>query len=85
MGAGAGLPIPACSDNGHTLELLATPALVVEAAYDAAQSALLYLNGKADFADLMILAAAKRADALPLHTFDRRLASVDGASLIETA
>ena len=66
------------------LDLTATTALVVEGGRDTAQAALLYLNGTADFADAMILAAAKRVDALPLHTFDRRLAQMDGAVLAPT-
>lgn len=67
------------------LELIATDSLVVEAADDVASVALTYRQGGADFADLMILAAADRAGAVPLYTFDRSLARVEGAALMESA
>jgi len=35
--------------------------------------------GSADFADYFILESARRASALPLHTFDERLSRSDGA------
>jgi predicted nucleic-acid-binding protein len=38
--------------------------------------------GSADFADYFILESARGANALPLHTFDERLALVDGAARI---
>ena len=38
--------------------------------------------GSADFADYFILESARRCDALPLHTFDERLSSADGAKLV---
>ena len=64
------------------LELIATDSLVVEAADDVASVALTYRQGGADFADLMILAAADRAGAVPLYTFDRSLARVEGTALV---
>ena len=62
--------------------LVTTEGLVVEAAADVDQSAVRYRQGGADFADLMIAAAADRVDARPLYTFDRRLARLDGVILI---
>ena len=39
--------------------------------------------GGVGFSDLMVLSATERAGAAPLHTFDRRLARMDGAVLVE--
>lgn len=66
------------------LELLATDCLVFESADDVVRSVLRYRQGGPGFSDLMILAAAGRAEALPLHTFDGRLARVEGRSLVRT-
>ncbi len=66
------------------LELLATDCLVFESADDVVRSILRYRQGGPGFPDLMILAAAVRAEALPLHTFDGRLARVEGCSLVRT-
>jgi len=63
------------------LELLATDSLVLEAPDDVARAASTYRQGGAGFSDLMILAAARRQRALPLHTFDRRLSRLAGAVL----
>ena len=65
-------------------ELNATEGLIVEAA-DAMypRAAFAYRQGGADFSDLMILAAAKRAGARPLYTFDRTFARLEGAAAVE--
>ncbi len=63
------------------LELLATDSLVLETPGDVARAASAYRRGDAGFSDLMILAAARRQSALPLYTFDRRLARLAGAVL----
>ena len=63
------------------MELLATDSLVLEAPGDVARAASTYRQGDAGFSDLMILAAAQRQHALPLHTFDRRLSRLAGAVL----
>ena len=65
-------------------ELIATDSLVVEAADDIARAAVVY-RGQAGvgFADLMILLAAARAGALPLYTFDHKLARMEGTALVE--
>ena len=65
------------------VELITTDSLVVEAADDMARAAFGFRQGGPDFSDLMILAAAEREGARPLHTFDRRLAQVEGATLVE--
>ena len=65
------------------LELIASNNLVFEAADDIARAAWLYSQGGPGFSDRMVLAAATRAEALPLYTFDRRRAREEGAQLIE--
>ena len=64
------------------LALLASDDLVFEAADDVARVASQYDQGGPGFSDRMILAAAVRAGAAPLHTFDRRLAREPGAELV---
>ena len=64
------------------VELIATDSIVVEAADDMARAAYDYRQGGVGFADLMILSAAEREGAVPLHTFDRQLARMDGAVLV---
>lgn len=73
--------VPRARIADAVLELIATDSLVVEDAGDVARAAIDYRQGGAGFADLMILAAAGRAEARPLLTFDRRLAREDGAAL----
>ena len=65
------------------VELIATDSIVVEAADDIARAAHSYRQGGVGFADLMILSAAEREGASLLHTFDRQLARMDGAVLVE--
>ncbi len=63
-------------------ELVATQSLVVEAADDVARAAIRYQEGGPGFSDLMILAAAHRAGARPLYTFDRQAARMEGVELL---
>ena len=63
-------------------ELVATESLVVESSGDVARAALRYRAGGPGFSDLMILAAAKRSGALPLHTLDRKVARMEGVELL---
>ena len=63
-------------------DLVATDGLVVEEAADVARSAMRYRRGGADFSDLMIAAAAERAGARPLYTFDRRAARLPDVALM---
>ena len=64
------------------IELVASDALVFEAAEDVARAALRYPLGGPDFADLMILFAAERARATPVHTFDRAFSRLEGTVLV---
>jgi len=63
-------------------DLVATDGHVVEAAADVARSAMRYRRGVADFSDLMIAAAAERAGARPLYTFDRKAARLPDVALL---
>ena len=63
-------------------EVVATEGLVVEAADDVARSAFRYLSATAGFADVIVLAAAGRAAALPLYTFDGKSARLEAVELL---
>ena len=62
--------------------LTSTSDFIVETTDDVANAAELYAQSPTNFSDLLILAAANRAGATPLYTFDRRLARLDGAALL---
>ena len=62
-------------------ELVATEGLVVEAADDVARAAFRYRSEAAGFSDLMVLAAAERAAALPVYTFDRKAVRLGAVEL----
>ena len=64
------------------MDLTASDSLVVENSDDVAAAAHRYRQGGIGFSDLMILSASEREGAIPLHTFDRRLARMDGAVLV---
>ncbi len=63
--------------------LVSTEVLVIEAADDVAQAAFRYRAVSAVFSDLMILAAAERAQALPTYTFDQKAARQEGVVLLQ--
>lgn len=63
--------------------LVATEALVVEAAEDVARAAVSYRQAGGGFSDLMIVAAANRVGADSLCTFDRKVAQLEGVTLLE--
>lgn len=63
-------------------ELIATDSLILEAASDVANIASIYRKGGFGFSDLMILAAAQRAGASPLLTFDVKLSKSGGVELL---
>ena len=65
------------------MDLTASDSLVVENSDDVAAAAHRFRQGGAGFSDHMILTAADRAGATPLYTFDRRLAKMRGAILVE--
>ena len=66
-------------------ELLETRGLVFEDALDVAHAAAEYGRGGPGFADRMIVAAGRRAGALPLFTFDGDLARIQGACQVRRA
>lgn len=66
-------------------DLLQSEALEVEAAGDVARAAREFRRGGAEIADRLIAAAAKRAGAEPLYTFDRQAAQLPGVTLLEPA
>jgi len=66
------------------MDLTASDSLVVENSDDVAAAAYRYRRGGVGFSDLMILKATDRANAAPLHTFDQRLARMQGTALVDT-
>lgn len=62
--------------------LMAAEELVIEEIASAARAAHLYRETGGGFADLMIAAAAERAGAAALYTFDRRAARQPGVELV---
>ena len=60
-------------------QLLDTSGLLFEGAIEIGCAAVDYARGGAEFADHLILAAAERAGAQPLFTFDRKVSRLDGA------
>lgn len=64
-------------------QLVSTEVLVIESADDVAQAAFRYRAGGAGFSDLMVLAAAERAQALPMYTFDQMTAQQEGVTLLQ--
>ena len=65
------------------LGLTASDTLAVENSDEVAAAAYLYDRAPVGFSDLMVLSAAKRSGAVPLYTFDRGFARMDGAVLVE--
>lgn len=61
---------------------LDTEGVTVEEAPLVLFSLALFEAGEADFSDYMILEHARRAQALPLWTFDGPLAQADGAARV---
>tara|TARA_R110002072_G_scaffold88154_1_gene198537 strand:+ start:109 stop:507 length:399 start_codon:yes stop_codon:yes gene_type:complete len=62
--------------------LLSSTELVIEGADDVGPALDLYRNDGFGFADLMIAAAARRAGATELVTFDRKAARLPGVRLL---
>ncbi len=65
--------------------LILAASLVIEASDDVMRVLPGYRRGEIDFADMMILAAARRTGAGALYTFDRKLASFEEATLLPPA
>ena len=66
-------------------ELARSEEIIVEDHEDVIIAADGYRRGLADFADLMILAAARRSGASLVFTFDRRFSRLDGVRLVESS
>ena len=64
------------------LGLLGSEGILIEDANDVGRAALGYSRGVADFADLMVVAAARRQGATPVYTFDHRASRIDGVHLL---
>lgn len=62
--------------------LTSSDTLTVENSDDVAAAAHRYRRGGPGFSDLMVLSAAEREGATPLHTFDRTLARMRGVVLV---
>ena len=62
--------------------LLSATELLIEDADDIGLALELYRNDGFGFADLMIVAAARRAGAVELVTFDRKAARLSGVRLL---
>nr|VFJ66631.1 MAG: Predicted nucleic-acid-binding protein, contains PIN domain [Candidatus Kentron sp. DK] len=58
--------------------MIRTEGVSVEQAEQISAALQAYAVGAADFSDYLILASAKAHQALPVHSFDRRFAKVDG-------
>jgi len=66
-----------------TLEhLLDNTAYVIERDQQSRAALALFQQSNADFADCLILAGCQHCN-LTLHTFDRRLAKLDGAAVVK--
>ena len=63
--------------------LIATEELRIEASDDVARAAVRYGRGSAGFSDLMIAAAAQRAGAQALYTFDQKASQIPNATLLK--
>jgi len=66
------------------LDMLSREGIVLETSDDVARAVLGYRRSNADFSDLMIAAASRRAGAVPLYTFDQRASHLDGVRLLDT-
>ena len=63
-------------------QLAASDDIVIESSEDVVTTAVSYRERRADFADLMILAASERTNARPIYTFDRKFARLEGVNLL---
>ena len=80
LGRGYGVPRKRIAEI--LTELLETRGLLFENAADVAHAAAEYGRGGPEFADRMILAAARRVDAVPLYTFDYGLSRLRDAAAV---
>jgi predicted nucleic-acid-binding protein len=63
--------------------LLSASELEIEVADDVGTAVFQYRDGGFGFADLMIAAAARRAETIHLVTFDRKAAKIHGVELLK--
>ena len=66
------------------LDLISSDNIVVENDEAMTHAAYRYMQGGVDFADLMIHSAAQASGCVQLYTFDRILAQLDGAAMLDT-
>jgi len=62
--------------------LLRTDGVIVEDAAQVKKALKLFATQQADFSDYVIVASCDHAQALPLHTFDKKLASHENVTLL---
>ena len=76
--------VPRSTIGTAVLDLISSDNIVVENDEAMTHAAYRYMQGGVDFADLMILSAAQASGCVQLYTFDRKLAQLDGAALLDT-
>ena len=74
--------LPRSTIGAAILELTSSTDLIVENDEAVTRATYRYMQGGVDFADLMILSASQASDCGELYTFDRKLAQIDGATLL---
>ena len=62
--------------------LISIDGIVIEHESLVLEALACYQHSSADFSDCLILASAREADALPVHTFDRRFSQQAGVLLV---
>ena len=62
--------------------LIGSEGVTVENEPETLRALAAFEVGAADFSDYVILETARRVGALPVHTFDERLARAEGAELV---
>ena len=65
--------------------LISIDGIVIENKPQVLEALACYKNSPADFSDCLILASAREANALPVHTFDKRLSQQADVRLISAS
>jgi predicted nucleic-acid-binding protein len=78
----AGYGLGRTSIHERLAKLMRTRGVIVEAGELVEEALDRYRHGKAELADYLILGKSRSANALPLLTFDRKLARERGARLL---
>lgn len=68
--------------HSELVRLTSLKGMVVEREAIVRAAILRYESSSADFADCVILESARAADAIPVLSFDRRFARIEGVSLL---